>query len=193
MSRVKVPIKHTVRAAKLKTWWPVLKKVKHKILTLNEQTGGETSSILSVIRGVLNKPIYWRSNAAIEAARAGEQDSGFCCRCRWSSQPSPHERLKLRVILNRSFTNSSRRWGLTSADRVCAQAHPKLNRYWCPVSRYEDRVVEERWNKCSLMLKNIQQQTQSTTLATKGHSTQSQTITSHANDTSLSAGETRDK
>jgi methyl-accepting chemotaxis protein len=53
-----------------------IEEVKHKILTLNEQTG-EVSSILSVIRGIADQTNLLALNAAIEAARAGEQGRGF--------------------------------------------------------------------------------------------------------------------
>lgn len=53
-----------------------IEEVKHKIQTLNEQTG-EVSSILSVIRGIADQTNLLALNAAIEAARAGEQGRGF--------------------------------------------------------------------------------------------------------------------
>ncbi len=114
------------------------------------------SSILSVIRGIADQTNLLALNAAIEAARAGEQGRGF------SSLPM-NRHLASRTAGNtgniesiiHQFQQGSEE-SLTSADRVCAQAHQSSTDVDA-LSHDMNGVVEEM-KQVLAHAQNIQQQ-----------------------------------
>uniref|UniRef100_UPI001F52C569 methyl-accepting chemotaxis protein n=1 Tax=Vibrio splendidus TaxID=29497 RepID=UPI001F52C569 len=128
-------------------------------------------------------------NAAIEAARAGEQGRGFAVvadEVRHLASRTAEATGSIETIIHQFQEGSEE--SLTSADRVCAQAHHSSTDINA-LSNEMNSVVEEM----KLVLahaQNIQQQTQSTTQATQDVQHKVETITSHANNTSQSAGAT---
>ncbi|MEZ8582846.1 methyl-accepting chemotaxis protein [Vibrio splendidus] len=166
-----------------------IEEVKHKILTLNEQTG-EVSSILSVIRGIADQTNLLALNAAIEAARAGEQGRGFTVvadEVRNLASRTAEATGSIESIIHQFQQGSEE--SLTSADRVCEQAHQSSTDI--DALSVEMNGVVEEMKQVLAHAKNIQQQTQSTTHATEDVQQKVETITSHADNTSQSAAETR--
>ena len=166
-----------------------IEEVKHKILTLNEQTG-EVSSILSVSRGIADQTNLLALNAAIEAARAGEQGRGFAvvaAEVRNLASRTAEATGSIESIIHQFQQGSEE--SLTSADRVCEQAHQSSTDI--DALSVEMNGVVEEMKQVLAHAKNIQQQTQSTTHATEDVQQKVETITSHADNTSQSAAETR--
>ncbi len=134
----KVPIKHGA-SSEIKAWWSKYWRVKHEIpRSMNKRAK-------CLLYWVLFKLASW-TNQFIGAqccdrstARAGKSKGRGFAVVADEVLASPHERLKLRVTLNRSFTNSTaRQWGVPDFCWPCLCASSsKLNEYWCPVSRYE--------------------------------------------------------
>ncbi|WP_241908464.1 methyl-accepting chemotaxis protein, partial [Vibrio splendidus] len=127
---------------------------------------------------------------AIEAARAGEQGRGFAVvadEVRNLASRTAEATGSIESIIHQFQQGSEE--SLTSADRVCEQAHQSSTDI--DALSVEMNGVVEEMKQVLAHAKNIQQQTQSTTHATEDVQQKVETITSHADNTSQSAAETR--
>jgi len=167
-----------------------IEQVKENINDLNDQTE-QVTTILGVIKGVAEQTNLLALNAAIEAARAGDSGRGFAVvadEVRQLASRTQEATGSIETIIGQ-FQSGSRR-SLESVDQVCNEAYSRAQSIE-QLSGILSEVIKEM-QQANQHASSIQEQVGMQTQVSSNVSNKISTITTHAEQTSNSAGKTRE-
>ncbi|SON48827.1 methyl-accepting chemotaxis protein [Vibrio tapetis] len=167
-----------------------IEEVKTQIGELNQQTD-QVTTILAVIKSVAEQTNLLALNAAIEAARAGENGRGFAVvadEVRQLASRTQEATGSIQSIIEQLQNGSSQ--SMASVDEVCQQAHIRAESV-DELSRILSEVTEQM-QQANIHASSVQDQVGMQTQVSSNVSDKISAITTHAEKTSHSAGQTRE-